>query len=279
MRDLNGNHAPGKPNSGPKAALPAVTADAQRRVYDILRLLMPYDMQGVGKRRIGGDGDGGYVLADLLTPDQPILSLGVGPDVSFDLELAQQGHMIVMFDHTVDELPATHAHFVWHKLGIAAQTAEDGVLRSLDDLIALLPQTGADPVLKIDVEGAEWESLAAASPRSLRRFAQIAIELHTLLDLSEPGFGARAHRMLSNLATDFVPVHVHGNNFGIAGLVGGFACPETLELTYVRRDLITTLPSATWYPTGFDRPNFNEQPDHLLWHFPFAPGSAAALLA
>ena len=281
MRDLNGNIAPGKPNSSPNPNpdTPSVTADAQRRVYEVLRLLVPADMQGVGKRRIGGDGDGGYVLADLLTPDQPILSLGVGPDVSFDLELARQGHKIVMFDHTVDELPATHANFVWHKLGIAAQTAENGVLRSLDDLIALLPQTGADPVLKIDVEGAEWESLAAASPQSLRRFAQITIELHTMLALAEPDFGALAHHMLSKLAADFVPVHVHGNNFGIAGLVGGFACPETLEVNYVRRDLITAIASSTWYPTAFDRPNFDERPDHLLWHFPFAPGSAQALLA
>jgi len=285
MHDLNGNSAPGKNSdepgdlqSPPPPATP-LTAELQRRVYDILRLLLPHDMLGVGKRRIGGDGDGGYVLADILTPDQPILSLGVGPDVSFDLELAQLGHKIVMFDHTVDKLPDTHPNFTWHKLGIAAAASEDGQLRSLEELMALLPQTGGDPVLKIDVEGAEWESLAAASPATLRRFAQISIELHTMLALENPEFSNLVHRMLSRLAADFVPVHVHGNNYGITGIIGGFACPDTLELTYVRRDLITAIASTTWYPSEFDKPNNPERPDHLLWHFPFAPGSAAAVLA
>ena len=260
-------------------ALPRLTSEMQARVMRALALLAPFDTPGLGRRRIGGTGDGGYVLADCLSPDQPVLSLGIGPDVSFDLELAKQGHHIVMLDHTITSLPQRHLNFTWLKNGIAPQASADGVMMPLDMLLTRMPTSRADPILKMDVEGAEWDVLASADPATLGRFAQITLELHTLLRLDEPGFNAVAHKALSNLLVAFLPIHVHGNNFGVLGQVGGLPCPETLEVTYLRRDLAAFSPSATWFPTPHDRPNFDEMPDHLLWFFPFAPGSAAAALA
>jgi hypothetical protein len=257
----------------------ALTADTQRGVFNVLCLLTPRDMVGVGKRRIGGNDDGGYVLADMLTPAQPILSLGVGPDVSFDLELAKLDHKIVMFDHTVDALPSQHQNFTWHRLGVAPTASADCTLRSLAELADLLPITGAAPILKMDVEGAEWDVLANVQPATLRRFTQITLELHFLLRLEDDAFRMTVDAAMRNLVAEFVLVHVHGNNCGAIGHVGGFACPDTLEITLVRRDLVTTAPSATWYPTALDHTNWRGGQDYLLWGFPFAPGSEGVELA
>ncbi len=263
----------------PNPSAPRLTSETQARVIRTLALLAPHDTPGLGRRRIGGDGDGGYVLADCLTPDQAVLSLGIGPDLSFDHELAEQGHHIVMLDHTITALPQTHPNFTWLHNGIGPAASDDGVMLPLDTLLDRLPASQAAPILKMDVEGAEWDVLASAAPATLRRFAQITLELHTLLALGEPGFNTTAHAALANLLHDFLPIHVHGNNFGILGQVGGLPCPETLEVTYLRHDLAQFAPSTTWFPTPLDRPNFDELPDHLLWFFPFAPGSAALALA
>jgi hypothetical protein len=250
-----------------------------RLVYEALRLLAPRDVVGVGKRRVGGVGDGGYVLLDRLAPEQVVMSFGIGPSVTFDFELAEDGHRILMFDHTIDALPGEHPHFSWFREGVADVSAPDEALFSLEEHVRKLPADAVDPILKMDVEGAEWDSLAATPRAVLARFAQITLEFHTLFDLAEPGFNARVQKALEALDADFVPVHVHGNNFGKLGEAGGFAVVETLEVTYARRDLFHTVPSATLYPTRFDTPNFDERPDFQLWFFPFLPGSERLELA
>lgn len=244
-----------------------------RIVFEALRLLIPHDVVGVAKRRIGGIGDGGYVLLDALAPHQVVMSFGIGPSVTFDFELAEAGHRILMFDHTIDALPGAHPHFTWFREGVSAVSASDEALFSLEDHMARLPAGAMNPVLKMDVEGAEWDCLATTPRACLARFAQITLEFHDLLNLDQPDFNARVQAALAALALDFTPVHVHGNNFGTIGQTGGFAMVETLEVTYVRRDLFETVPSTTIYPTLHDTPNFDERPDLRLWFFPFLPGS------
>lgn len=248
-------------------------------VWEALRLLTPQDAVGVGKRRVGGVGDGGYVLLDRLAPGQVVMSFGIGPSVTFDLELAEEGHPILMFDHTIAALPGEHPGFTWFREGVAAVSAPGEKLLSLEEHMRKLPADAVDPILKMDVEGAEWDSLPATPRAALSRFAQITLEFHGFFDLAEPAFNARVQKALRALDADFVPVHVHGNNFGKLGEAGGFAVVETLEVTYARRDLFETVPSATVYPTLLDTPNFDERPDFKLWFFPFLPGSERLELA
>lgn len=250
-----------------------------RIVYEALRLLMPSDVVGVGKRRIGGMGDGGYVLLDRLTLDQVVMSFGIGPSVTFDLELAEEGHRILMFDHTIDALPGEHPLFTWYREGVADMSVPDEALLSLADHMEKLPADVREPILKMDVEGAEWDALPATPRACLARFAQITLEFHDLFNLAEPVFNARVQKALTALNLDFVPVHIHGNNFGALGEAGGFAVVDTLEVTYARRDLFEIVPSATLYPTVHDTPNFDERPDFQLWFFPFLPGSERLELA
>ena len=247
-------------------------------VFEALRLLIPRDVPGVGKRRIGGRGDGGYVLLDRLHPSQVVMSFGIGPSVSFDRELAEDGHTLLMFDHTIDALPGAHPGFTWFREGVAARSDAGQCLHTLAEHMRKLPAGAVDPILKIDVEGAEWEVFANAPETLLARFAQITVEFHTLLNLADPAFNAQVQAALTALCVDFAPVHVHGNNCGPIGFVGGLACVETLEVTYARRDLFTTAPSATWYPTPYDSSNYDGLADFPLWFFPFVPGSELARL-
>jgi hypothetical protein len=246
-----------------------------RMVFDALSLLMPFDLPGEGKVRIGEPGDGGYVLVDRLRPSQPVISFGIGPSTNFEMDMAERGHDILLFDHTIDALPATHPRFTWFREGVADVSDPEHALFPLAVHMDKLPAGGVAPILKMDVEGVEWAVLGGAPPELLTRFEQIALELHGLSTLDEPAFNASAQAALRNLAAHFTLCHVHANNFSPVRMVGGFPVPEGLEVTYIRSDLVTRAPSATIYPTPVDTPNYHYWPDHLLWYFPFLPGSGA----
>jgi hypothetical protein len=246
---------------------------ADRMVFEALRLLIPRDVPGAGKIRVGGPGDGGYVLLDRLDPAQSVMSFGVGPTVTFDADMAARGHQVLLFDHTVDALPQEHANFRWFRQGVAGVSDPSQDLFSLAEHMDKLPDAAVDPILKMDVEGAEWDAIGIAPPHLLRRFAQITLEFHDLFELPNSRFNAAAMRALSALRQDFDPVHVHGNNWGQIGFAGGLPMADTIEVTYARRDLYPSVPSRTFYPTAHDTPNCDFRRDFDLWFYPFHPGS------
>ena len=244
-----------------------------RPIVTTLRHLTPSDVPGCPKIRIGGPGDGGYVLLDRLDPHQVVMSFGVGPTVTFDAELAARGHQILLFDHTVDALPQQHPNFRWFRQGICGRSDRAENLATLAEHMAHLPPDAVGPILKIDVEGAEWTAIGEADPADLRRFAQITVEFHELLRLNEPEFRATATSALQALAQDFAVVHVHANNWSEMGHIAGLPMADTLEVTYARRDLFPIAPSRTAYPTALDTPNCDFRPDIQLDFWPFHPGA------
>lgn len=245
----------------------------QRGVFETLALLTPSDLPGERKLRIGGPGDGGYVMVDRLRPGQPVMSFGVGPSVTFDLDLAARGHPVLLFDHTIAALPAEHPSFTWYAEGVAAAADPAGPVFTLADHMAKLPPGAEAPILKMDVEGAEWAVLTETSSALLRRFEQIVLELHELPRLDDARFRGMAWRALASLSSAFTLCHVHANNFGEIRTVCGFPVPETLEVTYIRSDLVQPAPSQTLYPTAFDTGNCLDWPDLPLWFFPFLPSA------
>lgn len=98
----------------------SVGIERQRMVFDALSLLVPFDLPVERKVRMGKPGDGSYVIVDRLRTSQPVMSFGIGPSVHFEMGMAERGHDVVMFDHTIDKLPATHPRFAWFREGVAS---------------------------------------------------------------------------------------------------------------------------------------------------------------
>jgi hypothetical protein len=204
------------------------------------------------------------------------MSFGIGPSVHFELGMASRGHNILMFDHTVEELPEKHPRFTWFREGVASHSEPERGLFTLAVHMEKLPSRCDGPILKLDIEGYEWDVLDTVPIDFLLRFEQIALELHGLERLEEPAFNSAAQKILEKLTTHFTLCHVHANNFNIPRVLAGcFLVPGTLELSYIRSDLVTRALSTTIYPTALDAPNYHQFPDVLLWYFPFLPGSEA----
>lgn len=240
-------------------------------VVDTLVHLMPFDLIVSKKLRIGSANDGGYVMVDRLSSHQDVLSYGLSWNVTFDLDLAQRGHRIFMFDHTIEGLTANHANFNYLKEGVGTTSSTDDLLDTIDNHIARLGLSGDNLILKMDVEGAEWDVLDEMSLGTLRKFEQIVLELHDFRLIGDPVWSARAGRVLSKLAANFHLHHVHANNCAPIVVIEGLPVADVIEVSYIRNDLALATPSRTLFPTSLDACNDPTAPDHLLFFYPFHP--------
>jgi tetratricopeptide (TPR) repeat protein len=236
------------------AELLETALERRRMVFDALALLLPYDLPDERKVLIGAPGHSGWVLVDRLRPSQPVVSVAAGASGEFEAAMAARGHAV----HLVDPAAAPEAGQCWLAAGLARLPA------------------GADaPILKFDRKGAEWDLLAAAPADVLARFEQIALGISFAKQIGNPAFNGQVQSVLRNLTRHFTLCHVRADPTAEINILGGFPVLASLDLTYVRSDLVERVPSTTVYPTPIDgsdgRQHWPEQP---LWFFPFAPGSA-----
>src|SRR5205807_7493150 len=118
------------------------SADVVALFRTFLRHLQPHDVPGSSKRRFGAACVGGYVMLDDLGSARTALSLGIGPDASWDVDMAARGLRVLQFDHTVSGSPQTHPQFSFHRLRVV------GLAQSPDE--TTLPQILARPELASD---------------------------------------------------------------------------------------------------------------------------------
>ena len=226
----------------------------------LLWLIRPESVVGRSKVRVGNpDGDGGYVMVDAFEGVAGALSVGIGGDVSWDLEIANRGITVFQYDHTVSGPPVPHPRFRFSQAGIAEAGSPDGPFASLDQMVAAMPGDG-DVIAKLDVEGAEWAALSSVSRQTMHRLGQMVIELHApMTGDGAAGIGNLA--ILERIARTHAVVHVHANNYAGVSSLDGIRIPQVIEITYFRRSGIDFAPCHEELPTSLDRPNDPERPD------------------
>lgn len=241
-------------------------------ILNTLSLLTPYDID-IPKVRIGPDTDGGYVFADAISASQAVVSYGISTEYRFDRLMAEAGHKVYMFDHTIAGIDRSHDNMMWHREGVAGFSDPASALYSVADHLVRHGVEGDRLILKMDVEGAEFDAISFMPEETLCRFEQIVIEIHYLANLNNADFRDHAARMLRKLNSHFTLFHVHANNCdGPDGIriVSGFPVSNLLELSYIKSSAVHRVPSRTLYPTALDHPNVLTR-DKLLWFFPFLP--------
>jgi hypothetical protein len=228
----------------------------------ILRLLSPKDVVDMSFVRVGNERDGGYVMLDRDLQNSVAYSFGISEDVSWDQGMVDRGCQIYQFDHTINGLPYENPNFHWKKLGIAANTG--GEFISVTDIIKENGhQNNNDLILKMDIEGAEWDVFESIDSDHLSKFKQIVVELHSFVT-GRTSHLERVVPVLEKLNRTHQSVHIHANNYGWLGIIGGVMLPDVFELTYVRRSDHQFVPCTREFPTPLDRACRADAPDYFL---------------
>jgi hypothetical protein len=203
--------------------------------------------------RLGGPGDGGYLVPDDLAGITACVSPGVGHTAEFELDCARRGMKVFLADASVDGPPVDDPQFSFTPTFIGpADSAGTMTLASWLDLCDPPP---GDMLLQMDIEGAEYGALLATSDDVLERFRVIVVEFHDLHLLASRPWFALVAPVFERLCTTHVCVHIHPNNCCPTCDVVGFTLPPVAEFTFWRRDRARLAGPATTFPHRLDADN------------------------
>lgn len=203
--------------------------------------------------RIGRAFDGGYVMLDDFRNVQIAYSFGICDDVSWDTDMAKRGIQVYMYDHTIDKIPHEDNNFHFFKLGIKGIVDQNPCLETLSNI--LISNGHADEknmILKLDVEGAEWEVLSSLNEEVLNQFRQIVIEFHDVNNYDRQSLIKCA---LTNINKTHQLVHIHANNYSMGNIVERAFLPDSIEATYLNKKQYEFVNVVKSFPTSLDMPN------------------------
>lgn len=247
-------------------------------IEKFLNEIKVYDV-GMTKIRIGNESDGGYIaLKELCENTNKVYTLGVGDDVSFEVDFLERFNPeeIVLFDPTIDFLPENRSRFTFYK----------------NDWLDMIPlDIPNNSILKIDIEGAEWEDLELSEYHfTTKMFNQLIIEFHlfhacisndlspyftkiyqiAINEINQYLFG-KYRKCLNFLNRYFYIFHIHANNSLPVITINQHSFPPLMEMSFVRKDLVDRDIKDVHeikpdYPINdLDFPNKTDRPD-IYWN-------------
>lgn len=205
--------------------------------------------------RLGGKGDGGYLVPDDLDGIAACWSAGVGSSSDFERDCAERRMDVFLADGSVTGPACAHPRFRFVRKFVGA--VDDEATTTLGSWMASFPEKNhGDLLLKLDIEGGEYEVLLAAPEAILARCRVIVIEFHQLDLLWSLPFFRIASVAIHRLVSTHACVHIHPNNHDGVLRHHGLEIPPTMEFTFLRRDRLPADPPwRSDFPHPLDRNN------------------------
>ena len=185
---------------------------AERRLREaILAELQPVALKNCKFKRFGSASDGGYLMCEnLIEPLDAAYSYGVGSNDDWACEVSRTYHVPVhQYDCFDPARPTCNGGtFVFHNECVGDRTGYRGsrFFDTLENQIRRNGDTGRRLIIKVDIEGAEWDSLLATPDELLASIPQITMEMHGFDD-------PKIVEVLRKLKRNFFLVNLHFNNW------------------------------------------------------------------
>jgi hypothetical protein len=186
------------------------TPAVQKALLDELQTV---SLKNCTLKRYGSPHDGGYLMCENLLKDvTAAYSYGIDREDNWGCDVSRELSIVVhQYDCFTNERPACGGGgFMFHDecVGPRKETLDGQPFDTLSAQIARNGDSGNPVLVKIDVEGAEWESLLATPDAVLDTLVQIPMELH-LRGASESQYLA----LVKRLKDKFYLVNLHFNNY------------------------------------------------------------------
>jgi hypothetical protein len=233
----------------------------EKALVDLIRTLRPQDC-GIDLIRVGGGGDGGYLIPDDLEGIEYCFSPGVGAETSFEGALADRGIRSFLADASVDAPAIGRPEFVFDKKFVgAADRGEYFTLKTWKE--KYLSGYASDLLLEMDIEGSEYEVILNAPECLLSQFRIAVIEFH-LMDRLFDRFGFKViSSCFEKLLEFFYVAHIHPNNCSVVATAGTLEIPREMEFTFINRKRVGATKPRLEFPHKLDA-------DNIPWLAPIA---------
>lgn len=242
-----------------------ISSRRRAKISEILSLIRPLATE-LPLVRVGGDGDGGYLLPRDWDGLAGVISPGVGEVSEFETFFSSLGVPCFLFDGSVTEPEGLPGNILFTRKFIGETVSENSI--TFEEALHFAPGEG-DLLLQMDIEGDEWSVLQSLQAKSLLRFRTLVVEFHDFDTLLFSSWGIRlVQRVLETLLIDFYPVHVHINNCcgytTFVGPNGPSKLPRVIEVTLHRKDRVSHVEYFAVLPSDLDSPNLPDVPDAVL---------------
>jgi hypothetical protein len=193
-------------------ALGVSRATAARAVReDLLQELRTVTLRNCTLKRYGNAHDGGYLMCEnLIDGVQSAYSYGISTEDSWGCDVSRQFNVVIhQYDCFTPHRPACEGgRSVFHDecVGPKAETVDGQPFDTFASQIARNDDAGKTLLVKIDIEGAEWDSLMATPDSVLDTISQMPMELHGTDEQKILGTVRRLKRQ-------FHLVNLHFNNW------------------------------------------------------------------
>jgi hypothetical protein len=209
-------------------------------------------------RRFGEPHDGGYPLcANLLGRVKAGYSYGISGYDGWGCEISRRLrirlHQYDCFNLQEPSCPGGQTVFHGECIGTAKETQDGRPFDTLANQFARNGDASTPIVMKIDVEGAEWDSFLFAPDSALSQIDQLDVEFH---HVDEPKYVETMRR----LKQFFYVAHVHYNNFSCDASLAPFPS-WAFEVLLVNKRIASSDGSAAPPAPGVDSPNNALGPD------------------
>ena len=125
-------------------------------------------------------------------------------------------------------------------------------------------------IMKMDVEGCEWDIFSETPSEIINQFSQMVVEFHGLSPFIEESKHQTIICTLQKINLTHQCIHVHANSYpGVPAMIGGLVLPPLLEVTFIRRSDFEDrlIENKRQFPTELDQPTIAGWPDILLRRF------------
>ena len=234
-------------------------------IKDLERFIEKFRPKSVGKKliRIGGKGDGAYLLPDDLSGISTCFSPGVDVTSTFEEELAERyGINSFMVDFSVDKPAIDNKFFHFDKKFLGNKNDEKFI--RLEDWVKNNTNDDSDLLLQMDIEGAEYEVIIDTPGEVFKKFRIMAIEFHFLDMMFNKNAFKMVEAVFDKLSSDFTVAHIHPNNSRPIINKNSIDIPELLEFTFLRNDRVELSLEKLKFPHALDEQCVPHRPSRHL---------------
>ena len=225
-------------------------------IKKILKKLLPFKTE-YQLIRLGDDGDGGYLLPNDLNGIKYCFTAGVGHTCEFEKQLLEKYNIIsTMIDPIINEevIIPNKLKFINKKIS----GFEENNAITINNFI----DKSEDFILKIDIEGQEYENLIAISEDKLSKARILIIEFHHLRELRSNFFNNLFNKIINKILQNFIVCHTHVNNGGKVKYLKSIKVPDIIEMTFINKRRVTNeINEYAKIPHFLDKKILKDKPD------------------
>lgn len=234
---------------------------SKSKIHKLINLIKPHDL-GFKLVRFGSKNDGGYLIPNILDSISACFSAGVGNNTEFEKHLKEKNLNIFLADGTIKKnnklkkfnfLKKNLSSYSDKKNITLTEWVDNNNIKKKNNLL-----------LKLDIEGSEYEVIHSVPQNYLKMFKVIIIEFHYLEKLNNILNYKIFFNCFKKILINFEVAHIHPNNCQGYYVVAGEKFPAALEVSFLRKDICKYKKNIFSLPNSLDSKNIEKNPDVVL---------------